>query len=140
MSRSPEPAGKIATVFSLIIFIALIFPHPAPAQTAEQEDPFYKKLFEEGKYFYESKNFAGAIEDFEIAFFGYLDNEPRLLECYMYLTVCHFQQKNYEKAKYYIEEIKRLNLEDHLKAADPPEDLLKKYEEIAAKLHKTPQK
>jgi tetratricopeptide (TPR) repeat protein len=107
-------------------------------QTAPQEDPFYKKLYDEGKYFYQNKNYAGAIEDFGIAFFGYLDNPPRLLECYVYLAVCHFEQKNYEKAKSYVEEIRRLKLEEHTKAANLPEDLAKRYQEIVGKLYKAP--
>jgi len=110
------------------------------AQAAPQEDPFYKKLLDEGKYFYENKNYAGAIEDFGIAFFGYLGNPPRLLECYVYLAACSFEQKNYDKARYYIEEIRRLKLEDHTKAANLPEDLTKRYQDIVGKLYKAPAK
>jgi TolA-binding protein len=152
---SQKLKSKSLGIFLLFATMALILPNltqglsrdPSPlsrdalqAQTAPQEDPFYKKLYDEGKYFYQNKNYAGAIEDFGIAFFGYLDNQPRLLECYVYLAVCHFELKNYEKTKYYIEEIRRLNLEEHAKAADLPEDLAKKYQEIVGKLYKAPAK
>ncbi len=110
------------------------------AQTAPQEDPFYKKLYDEGKYFYQNKNYAGAIENFGIAFFGYLDNPPRLLECYVYLAVCHFEVREYERTKYYVEEIRKLDLEDHLKGADLPEDLAKRYREIVGALSRPPAK
>jgi outer membrane protein assembly factor BamD (BamD/ComL family) len=127
MDRCPELATKITKILLVLFFGALISPNItsglasnssffAPpthqAQNTEKEDPFYRKLYDEGKYFYDKKNFAGAIQDFEIASFGYLDNLPRLLECYVYLTICQFQQRNYEKAKFWIDEIKRLNLED----------------------------
>lgn len=148
-------ARKVSKVLGLFALAALIYPNmaasfsrnlslPAPpalqAQASEQEDPFYRKLYDEGKYFYENKNYAGAIEDFEVAFFGYLDNLPRLLECYVYLTVCHFQLKNYEKAKSYVDEIRRLKLEKYIKEANLPGDLVKKYEEIVTKIFKVPSK
>jgi tetratricopeptide (TPR) repeat protein len=130
----PNASLCLSRDFSLLSCAAL------QAQTTPQEDPFYKKLYDEGKYFYQNKNYAGAIEDFEVAFFGYLDNQPRLLECYVYLAVCHFELKDYEKTKYYVEEIRRLNLEDHLKAANLPEDLAKRYREIVGKLSRPPAK
>jgi tetratricopeptide (TPR) repeat protein len=110
------------------------------AQETEQVDPFYRKLYEEGKYFYENKKLAEAIADFEIAFFGYLDNLPQLLECYIYLTDCHFQIKNYERAKYYIDEIKKLKLEEYINETTLTEELKKKYQEIIVKFSKTPPK
>lgn len=103
-----------------------------------QEDPFYKKLYDEGKYFFGNRNYAGAVEDFTIASFGSLDNLPRLLECYICLTVSYFELKNYEKARYYIDEIGRLKLMDQAKAADLPEDLVKRYEATNARFAKAP--
>lgn len=102
------------------------------AQTSEQIDPFYQKLFEEGKYFYNNADYSMAIENFEIAFFGFLDNEPKLLECYIYLIVCHYQVKNSEKSRYFLNEIKKLNLQEYLKNIKPPKDLLDKYYEVAS--------
>jgi hypothetical protein len=135
---------KTLIIFIIILlFPAAISPFARPfsglllAQTTEQEDPFYKKLFEDGKYYYQNDKTPEAIENFEIAFFGYLDNLPKLLECYVYLTVCHFQQKNIEKSKYYADEIKRLKLQDYMKNITPPESLMKKYEEIIAKFYKS---
>ena len=148
-------ATKITKILIVLVFVALVPPNissgfsrdscfftsfPRQEQVTEQEDPFYKKLYNEGKYFYENKNFAGAIQDFEIASFGYVDNLPRLLECYVYLAICQFQQKNYEKTKFWIDEIKRLKLEDQLKTVKLPEDLAKKFQEIVSKLNKPPAK
>ena len=152
---SARPVRQCPRLLFLLLTITLILPNvslglsgnpPAfscagiQAQTAPQEDPFYRKLYDEGKYFYQNKNYAGAVENFGIAFFGYLDNLPRLLECYVYLAVCHFELKNYEKTKYYIEEIRRLELENHLEAANLREDLVKRYQEIVGKLYKIPPK
>lgn len=63
---------------------------------------------------------------------GLLDNPPKLLECYIYLTVCHFQMKNMEKSRDFYNEIKRLKLEDYMKAIDPPDKLRDKYLEIVS--------
>jgi hypothetical protein len=139
-SEIKKSASKTSTILLAFILTFLMLPNLSSAQGTEQEDPFYKRLYDEGKDFYENKNFAGAIQDFEIASFGYLDSLPRLVECYVYLTVCHFQQKNYEMSKHYTEEIRRLKLEEHMKAAGLPEDLTKKYEEIVSKLSKMPSK
>lgn len=103
---------------------------------AESVDPFYEKVLEEGKFFYLNGDLPRAIEDLEIAFFGFLDNPPKLSECYAYLMVCHFQEKHYDKAKYYANEIKRLKLQDFFASLSPPppEDVLKKYRDIILKL------
>ena len=108
------------------------FPGSLFAQTSEQIDPFHQKLFEEGKYFYDNGNYTEAIENFEIAFIGLLDNESKLLECYIYLTVCFYQIKNLEKSKFFYNEIKRLNLQEYMKTIKPPKSLLDKYHEIAS--------
>ncbi len=110
---------------------------PLSAQVAESVDPFYENLLEEGRFFYQEGKTAEAIENLEIAFFGFLDSPARLAECYIYLTVCHFQQKNIEKARYYLSEIKRLKLDQQTAALKLPENLAKKYAETAAKLGKS---
>jgi len=98
--------------------------------TTTTADPFYEDLFEEGKYFYQNGNYLNAIENFEIAFFGFPDNLPRLLECYIYLTVCFFKEKNLEKSKHFNSEINRLNLQEYLNEINLPKDLMDKFLEI----------
>jgi tetratricopeptide (TPR) repeat protein len=95
-------------------------------------DPFYLDLLRDGKYFYENGDYGEAVENFKIAFFGFLDNPPMLMECYLYLTICFYQIKDMEQAKHYYDEIKRLNLEEHLQEIGPPQSLLDKYYEIDA--------
>ena len=104
----------------------------AQAQTTEQVDPFYLDLLRDGKYFYENGDYDGAIENFKVAFFGFLENPPKLTECFLYLTVCYYLIKDTEQAKYYYDEIKRLKLEEHLEGINPPQSLLDKYHEIDA--------
>jgi len=116
----------------LFLLVALAFVPSAWTQVSEQVDPFYKKLYEDGKYLYQNGDYAGAVSNFEIAFFGFVDAPPRLLECYIYLEVCFAQLKNAEKAKYYNDEIKRLRLQNYLKNLKLPEDLEVKYIELNA--------
>jgi len=138
----------------LFIFIAFsLWPAPSlpacsPQQTeaaqvkppvkADAVDPFYRNLYENGKDAFESGNVQEAVDDFEIAFFGYLDNLPRLLECYMYLAVGHYDLKNVEKCKADLDEIHRLNLEEHMATAAPSETLLKRFREVQGKFQKAP--
>lgn len=119
----------------LIIFLILVSAAFVPflqAQITEQVDPFYLKLYEDGKYFFQNGDFAGAVSNFEIAFFGFVDNPPKLLECYIYLEVSYSHLKNADKTKYYYDEIKRLRLQAYLKNLKLPEDLEVKYLELNA--------
>jgi tetratricopeptide (TPR) repeat protein len=129
------PLISLLIFFFIIISMTLIsfpnFPF-AQAQTSDQVDPFYLDLLRDGKYFYKNGAYEDAIENFKIAFFGFLENPPKLAECYLYLTVCYYQIKNTEQAKFYYDEIKRLNLEDHIENLNLPQSLLDKYYEIDA--------
>jgi tetratricopeptide (TPR) repeat protein len=132
-NRKIRLLAAFALFILLIIFMTLISsPTSVLAQTSEQVDPFYLDLLRDGKYFYENGDYEEAIENFKIASFGFLDSIPRLTECYLYLTVCYYQIKDQEKAKYYYDEIKRLNLEEHLQDINLPQSLLDKYYEIDA--------
>jgi tetratricopeptide (TPR) repeat protein len=134
--------SKRIVIFLVIFIIFPLFPKKTNfhfqnpgyifAQVKEQDDPFYVKLLEDGKYFYDNGNYAEAIASFEIAFFGLLDNPSRLLECYVYLTVCYYQVKNGEKSKFYYDEIKKLKLQEYTKTLKAPGNLLDKYYEISS--------
>jgi tetratricopeptide (TPR) repeat protein len=118
-----------------LIFLVLVSAAFVPflqAQITEQVDPFYLKLYEDGKYFFQNGDFAGAVSNFEIAFFGFVDNPPKLLECYIYLEVSYSHLKNADKTKYYYDEIKRLRLQTYLKNLKLSEDLEVKYLELNA--------
>ena len=134
--RLPEKSVTcplISLILAAIINMTLISsPCFVQAQTPDQVDPFYLDLLRDGKYFYENSDYEEAIENLKIAFFGFLDNPPKLTECYLYLTTCYYQIKDPEQAKHYYDEIKRLNLEEHLQDINPPQSLLDKYYEIDA--------
>jgi len=109
-----------------------------PPVKADAVDPFYRNLYENGKDAFERGDVQEAVDDFEIAFFGYLDNLPRLLECYMYLAVGHFDLKNIDKCKAALEEIRRLDLETHMATAGPSETILKRFREVQGRFQKAP--
>jgi hypothetical protein len=129
--------NSIILVLAAAILLGLISTSVLGAQTIDSVDPFYENLLEQGRVLYQNSKPAEVIENLEIAFFGFLDHPNRLLECYVYLAVCQFQQKNYEKAKYYVLEIKKLKLESRMAEVKLPEDLTKKYAEISPKLVKS---
>ena len=124
----------ISAIFINLVSLAAFISSSTPllAQSSDQVDPFYLDLLRDGKYFYENGAYDEAIENFKVAFFGFLENPPKLTECYLYLTVCYYLIKDTEQAKYYYDEIKRLNLEEHLEGINPPQPLLDKYHEIDA--------
>ena len=120
-----------ATACAGILLVLSVVPRAIP-QVTEQVDPFYLRLFEDGKFLCQNGKFAEAVQSFEIAAFGFLDTPAKLLESYLYLEVCHFQTKNVGKAKYYNDEIKRLKLEDQISSLSLPALLTNKHREIAA--------
>jgi len=125
---------KLTTSFLLFLFsfLPFVFSVYVSGQSTEQVDPFYEKLLEEGKYFYNLGKYPDAIKNWEIASFGLIDFPSRLSECYVYLTVCHFRAGNQERARYYWNEIDRLSLSRNLKSAQLSESLLNNLAEISA--------
>ena len=116
----PRSARRFAPVSLVLIILAASL----PAQ--DRVDPFYEKLVADGKEAFESKDFENTVQSFEVAFFGFLDNPPRLLECFVYLAVSYGELGNSEKGDYYLREIRRRKLDKNLAAANLPEDLLKR--------------
>ena len=135
----------ILAAFLAVPFLAAPFVPPAVAQEnppakADAVDPFYRNLYDNGKDAFERGALQEAVEDFEIASFGYLDDPPRMLECYMYLVVGHFDLRDFDKCKAALEEIRRLDLETHMATAGPSETLLKRFREIQGRFLKPPAK
>lgn len=56
------------------------------AQETVAVDPFYLKLFEDGKILYLQGRFQEAVDTLKVASFGLIDARDRLLECYIYLS------------------------------------------------------
>ena len=127
-------------IISFVIIFTFIGRVHIAAQSEQQVDPFYLKLVKNGIYFYDEGNYAEAIENFEIAFFGFTDHPPILLECYIYLTVCHREINNEEKTEYYYSEIKSQNIQEYMDEIKLPKALMDKYHEITAYFSRLTQK
>ncbi len=128
----PKKFSGAAVLSVALCLVFILSPVRLAAQAKDQVDPFYDKLLEAGKYFFQQGNYEGAVENIGIAFFGYLDHPEKLLECYVYLEVCQFLLKNTEKSKFYDDEIKRLNLRSNLDALKLPSGLRDGFLEINA--------
>ena len=103
-----------------------------PSSTSQKVDPFYLKLFEEGKEAWSQGNLLVAIEKLEVAYFGFLKSPSHLIETGIYLIVCHFEVNNHERAAYFESEINSLRIGESLTEFDLPQDLLEKYYEASA--------
>jgi tetratricopeptide (TPR) repeat protein len=139
-ARPPSAFRRPLRPLPLLLAILLLagplfsaFPFQEAFSQTEEVDPFYLKLSKEGKYFFQNGKYDEAIKSFEIAFFGFIDNPRMILDCYVHLAVAHFKLKNVEKAKYYLEEINRQELWEHLAAAQLPKELLDEYTEISSR-------
>jgi len=114
-----------------LCFGALLASAPAlRAQAADQQDPFYKRLLEEGKLLYDQGNFAAVVQNMEIACFGLLDSPNQVLECYIYLELAYYGLKNEEKAKLYDEKIRTLNTPDSIDSLKLPEPVVTRYKAL----------
>lgn len=102
------------------------------ASSSGQLDPFYRKLLEEGKRSWSRGLIAEAIEDLEIAYFGFLKNPEPLLETAVYLMVCHFEAGSRDRAAFFEARLADLGAADRLSGLDLPQALLEKYHEASA--------
>lgn len=100
------------------------------AQDAYRVDPFYQTRLDEGRTLFLQGDFSGAVQNIEIAYFGFLDNPDKLLECYVYLSLGHGEMKSWERAEYYRNEIRRLKLGERLPNLDLPAAVKARYDEI----------
>jgi hypothetical protein len=126
--------ARIAFMLVIIVATALAVQRSGVAQTAEEVDPFYLNLLDEGRVLYHNGDPAGAVENLTVACFGFLDSPARLLEGYVYLALCHDLLKNDDKVRFYILEIRRLKLEDHMTDSGLPEDVARKYTDVSLKV------
>ena len=129
--------ARIAFALAVVGFAGLAVPPPGRAQTAEEVDPFYLNLLDEARALSRDGNPAGAVENLTVACFGFLDSSARLLEGYVYLALCHYQLQDNDKAKFYILEIRRLNLEEHMADSGLPEAVARKYADLALKVSRS---
>ena len=132
-----RPLRLLAFLLAVLLPAGILFsafPLQEVSTQAEEIDPFYLKLSRDGKYFFQNGQYSEAVKSLEIAFFGFIDNPKKLLECYVHLAVAHFKLKNVEKAKFYLDEINRQELLEHMAAAQLPKGLLDEYTEITSRL------
>jgi hypothetical protein len=80
-----RPLLLLPVLFTILLPAGILFsafPFQEAFSQAEEIDPFYHKLSKEGKYFFQNGQYGEAVKSMEIAFFGFIDNPKKLLECY----------------------------------------------------------
>lgn len=75
-------------------------------------DPFYSKIFKEGKIYFDTGNFREAELNFKIAEFGLLDEQEIIKEIYIYYSLTLFQLEKFDEAQ---QLLKRLETEFKVK-------------------------
>ncbi|GEM_PF-4619036 len=98
----------------------------------EQVDPFYIKLFEEGKSLWFRGLTAKAIENMEIAYFGFLKSPDLLLEAGIYLMIAHFEAKNADRAAFFEAKVAELAERERVARLRLPPQVVDKYQEASA--------
>lgn len=125
---------KLSLVFFLLVFIFLISKTPLLAQVEQDKilkiDPFYLKLFDEGKLAFNRGDFEEAFQNFKIAAFGLLDEPDLLGEAFVYLTVSAYNLKKYDQVEHYLKEIARFKLNSRISRSTLPEDVKEKFNQI----------
>ncbi len=97
----------VLILVSIFFFCAGFFYLTANANVdADQDvDPFYIKIFKEGKnYFFEGK-FQEALENFKVAEFGLLDEKKILTEVYLFYSLAQFRLERLDEARKIIKKI-----------------------------------
>ena len=95
--------GVILTLIlmSIFFFCAGFFYLTANANgdAGQDVDPFYIKIFNQGKnYFFEGK-FKEALENFKVAEFGLLDEKKILTEIYLFYSLAQFRLERLDEAR-----------------------------------------
>lgn len=71
-------------------------------------DSFYTNLFKEGKELYQQGDYNGALENFEVAEFGFQEDKGLLLELYCYSALCYSKTDRNPKAEGTLDKIVEL--------------------------------
>ncbi len=122
----------VISIFLTWCILAVSGPALGFPSAFQRVDPFYVKLFEEGKQLWSQGLFTEAIQDLEIAYFGFLKSPEPLLEASIYLMVCHFEVGSRDRAAFFRARLIDLGAEDKLSGLDLPQALLEKYHEASA--------
>jgi len=97
---------SILGVFLLLLVVV------GPVLLSADVDPFYNKIFKEGKSYFDMGNFREAEVNFKIAEFGLLDEQDMIKEIYLYYSLTLFQLGKFDEAQ---ELINRLETEFNVK-------------------------
>ena len=97
-----------------------------------QVDPFYLRLFDEGRQAFNQGDFEEAFQSLKIAAFGFLDEPDFLGETFVYLTLCAYNLKNPEQVEYYLKEMSRFKLNDRISGFRLPKEIKDLYAKIQA--------
>lgn len=86
-------------------------------------DPFYLKVFNEGKQFYARQQYKSALENFKIAEFGLLQDKALLHELYLYSSLSHFKLNQFDDARDILKKYQeKMDIED-ISSVTPPEEI-----------------
>ena len=95
----------------ITLFILCVFSQNFLAQT--DIDPFYFKIYEEGKALFLQKKYADSIENFKIAEFGLISSPKTLYNLYLYYSLSFFKLNRLANAKEILAKMeKELNIKD----------------------------
>ena len=119
-------------------FIVVIFLGVGTSLSGDT-DPFYMKVFEEGKIHYAAGNFDEAELNFRIAEFGLLDEREVLKEVYPYYLLTLFQLGRLEEAREIIERFENELIVKDLNAITTPPDIKIPFKAMLATLRRIKQ-
>lgn len=85
---------------SLLLFLSMI-----SLFLSAEVDPFYRKIFKEGKDYFDTGNFREAEVNFKIAEFGLLDEPEIIKEIYLYYSLTFLQLGKLDEAQNLIKKL-----------------------------------
>jgi len=128
-------AGHLILIFLFCLIFSLkpSFPQEISANTSSI-DPFYLRLFDEGKLAFNQGNMEEAFNNFKLAAFGFLDAPELLGEALVYLTVTAYNLKRNDLVEYYLKEISRFKLNNKIPDSKLPPEIRKQFAKIQSDL------
>ncbi|MBC7362887.1 MAG: hypothetical protein H5U06_11525 [Candidatus Aminicenantes bacterium] len=138
MNTKPGTGNNLKLWIVLVPMIFLFLVANAGVSTQEFQnrvlkvDPFYLKLFDEGKLAFNRGDFEEAFQNFKIAAFGFLDEPDLLGEAFVYLTVSAYNLKRYDQVEHYLKEISRFKLNNRISSSNLPKELKETFNKIQA--------
>jgi len=133
--RKLTDGRSLLILLPVIIFLTITGKPVLPIQLspeAPQVDPFYLRLFDEGRQAFNQGNYEEAFQSLKIAAFGFLDEPDLLGEAFVYLTLCAYKLKNPDQVEYYLKETSRFKLKDRISSFSLPKEIKDLYAKIQA--------